>query len=55
MRRHAFDRFGTPPAERRGQATPVSDFCRRTGSVSFFDSVVVFERADRQEPWHEVR
>ena len=55
MRRHAFDRFGTPPTERRGHATPVSDFCRRTGSVSFFDSVVVFERADRQEPWHEVR
>lgn len=55
MRRHAFERFGTPPAERRGGATPVSAFCRRTGSVSFFDSVVVFERADRQEPWHQIR
>jgi len=53
--RGAFGRYGTPPAERREPGPPVSEFCRRTGAISFFDSIVVFERADRQEPWHEVR
>ncbi len=55
MRRDAFDRYGTPPQERQGRTTPVSEFCRRTRAISFFDSVVVFERAERPEPWHEVR
>lgn len=55
MRRHAFGRFGMPPAERRGHAMPVSDFCRRTRSVSFFDNVVVFERVERRGPRHEIR
>ncbi len=51
-------RFGPmsiPPNQRTDSGPSVSSFCRRTGAVSFFDSVVVFERQDRQEPWREVR
>lgn len=55
MRRDHFERYGTPPDARQGRPTPVSEFCRHTGAISFFDSVVVFERAEREEPWHEVR
>ena len=49
-----FGRLGRPPATRAGGA-PVSEFCRTTNSVCFYDSVVVFERRHRPEPWHEVR
>ena len=49
-----FGRLGRPPATRAGDA-PVSEFCRTTNSVCFYDSVVVFERRHRPEPWHEVR
>lgn len=51
---HAFRRLGTPPAERNGHIA-VSDFCAHTNAISFYDSVVVFERQVRQEPWHEAR
>jgi hypothetical protein len=53
--RAQFERFGRPPGERTGPAPDVSDFCRSTGSISFYDSVVVFERRARPEPWHEMR
>lgn len=49
-----FERFGTPPAQREGDA-PVSEFCRTTNSICFYDSVVVFERRQRPEPWREIR
>jgi hypothetical protein len=49
-----FQRLGQPPEQRQG-AIPVSEFCRRTAGISFYDSVVVFERRDRPEPWREVR
>jgi hypothetical protein len=55
MRQNAFDRYGTPPDQRVGHPTPVSEFCRTTKSISFHDSIVVFERGPRAEPWHEVR
>ncbi len=55
MRQSAFGRFGTPPGQRTGPLTPVSEFCRTTKSISFHDSIVVFERGLRPEPWHEVR
>ena len=55
MRQNAFARYGTPPDQRVGHSTPVSEFCRTTKSISFYDSVVVFERGQRTEPWHEVR
>lgn len=48
--RGAFDRLGQPPSARGGEAPQVSEFCRRTGSIHFYDSVVVFERRDRAEP-----
>jgi len=49
-----FRRLGTPP-DQRGPAREASAFCRTTGAISFFDSVVVFERKARPEPWHESR
>ncbi|KTS23501.1 hypothetical protein NS228_25420 [Methylobacterium indicum] len=55
MRQSEFWHFGTPPALREPAKFPVSDFCRSTNSISFYDSVVVFERAAREEPWHELR
>lgn len=51
---HAFRRLGTPPAERSGRIR-VSDACAHTNAITFHDSVVVFERKARQEPWHEQR
>jgi hypothetical protein len=33
----------------------VSEFCASTNAITFYDSVVAFERKARQEPWHEVR
>lgn len=55
MHPEAFDRFGTPPQQRQNPLPPVSAFCSRTGGIAFFDSIVVFERAERAEPWHELR
>ncbi|WP_162561172.1 class I SAM-dependent methyltransferase [Methylobacterium terrae] len=55
MRQSAFWHLGTPPTLREPGKIPVSDFCRLTNSISFYDSVVVFERALREEPWHEIR
>lgn len=55
MRQAQFRRFGIPPAHRVPARLPVSDFCRLTNSISFYDSIVVFERAEREEPWHEIR
>jgi cephalosporin hydroxylase len=54
-RRHdRFQRFGEPP-ETRGARLAVSDICRTTLSVSFHDSMIVFRRGERPEPWHELR
>ncbi len=50
----SMDRLGIPPGE-RGPADAVSDLCRKTESVSFFDSMILFRRGERAEPWHEVR
>lgn len=55
MRYSSFERFNTPPNQRKGTITPVSEFCRSTKAISFFDSVAVFERGSRVEPWHETR
>jgi hypothetical protein len=33
----------------------VSAFCAHTNGISFYDSMVVFERQARPEPWHEAR
>jgi hypothetical protein len=52
--REHFGRYGMPPEEREG-TVPVSEFCRTTRSVQFYDSVIVFERGSRGEPWHEIR
>jgi hypothetical protein len=53
-RANAFPRYGTPP-ETRPPAEGVSEICRTTESVSFHDSIIVFRRAAREEPWHDVR
>jgi len=36
-------------------ASTVSEFCRSTKAISFFDSVVVFERGRRRVPRHDRR
>lgn len=53
-RPNAMRRLGIPPAE-RPPADPVSEICRTTESVSFHDSMILFRRAERPEPWHQVR
>jgi hypothetical protein len=50
-----FPRMRLPPDRRPGPEPEVSDICRLTGSVTFYDSIVVFTREDRQEPWVEYR
>ena len=47
-------RFGSNPDNRLQELT-VSEFCRTTGSIHFYDSVVAFEKARRREPSHQVR
>ncbi len=51
----AFARYGEKPPAEREPGPPVSEICRTTESVSFHDSIIVFRRAAREEPWHEVR
>ena len=36
-------------------ANTVSEFCRTTKAISFFDSIVVYERAQRPVPRHSRR
>jgi hypothetical protein len=53
--RDRFGRYRKPPERRSLRAPSVPDFTRSTLGVSFFDSVVVFERGPREEPWSEDR
>lgn len=46
-------RFGSNP-DTRPQELAVSEFCRTTSSIHFYDSIVVFEKACRREPSHQV-
>ena len=55
MRRREFGRYMVPIEQRPDPKPAVSDFCRRTASIQFYDSIVLFERAERCEPWHELR
>ena len=50
----SFSRFGQAP-EQRGPGPQVSDICRMTRSVAFHDSMIVFQRSAREEPWHQAR
>jgi hypothetical protein len=52
--RASFGRLGLPPEE-RGPGPQVSDICRMTRSVAFHDSMIVFQRGARQEPWRQTR
>ena len=47
-----FERLNVEPRE-RGADLEVSEFCRTTSSIHFYDSVVVFEKKGRTEPWHQ--
>ncbi len=49
-----FQALGNRDAARALEAS-ASLFCRTTKSISFYDSVIVFERGRRQPPLHEVR
>ena len=49
-----FERYGTPPLERQGSVT-VSAFAAMTYGIYFHDSIVVFEKRPRAEPYHELR
>lgn len=46
-----FLRYGVAPAEREG-SVDVPWFTRCTRSISFYDSMIVFEKAKIEEPWH---
>jgi len=48
-----WERFGTDPQD-RAQDLPVTEFCRTTASINFYDSIVVFEKATRREPSWQV-
>jgi len=48
-----FSRFFASPAQREGELD-VSEFCRSTGSIHFYDGIIVFEKSRRTEPWHQV-
>lgn len=52
--RRNFQMFSTPP-DQRPRPLPASDFCRTTDSISFYDSMIVFTRRDRPEPWRDDR
>jgi len=52
--RQNFRTFSIPPAERPAPL-PASETARTTDSVCFYDSMVVFTRARRAEPWRETR
>jgi hypothetical protein len=43
------------PPERRRDPLPAGKFTKTTSGISFYDSVVVFTRQDRPEPWAEFR
>lgn len=49
-----FNGFSVPP-EQRPQPLPASSFCRTTDSICFYDSMIVFTRRDRPEPWRDDR
>lgn len=50
----SFQRYGQPPEQRGGSiAAPLCSAC--TSSVSFYDSMIVFEKRPKPEPWHEIR
>lgn len=50
-----FRRYHTHPGERVGEEAEVPEFTRATRAISFFDSIVAFERGPRREPWQERR
>jgi hypothetical protein len=50
----SFFYHGTKPDERR-DALPVSEFCRSTRAIHFYDSLVVVEKGDNPPRWHEVK
>ncbi|MBI5510718.1 MAG: class I SAM-dependent methyltransferase [Deltaproteobacteria bacterium] len=52
--RSSIERYGVPPPERAGQVD-VPELTRSTFALTFFDSVVVFERRPIVEPWHQRR
>lgn len=48
-----FNRLGLEPRERPGEVD-VPEFCRATSSIHFYDSIVVFEKSRRTEPWRQM-
>jgi hypothetical protein len=50
----SFRRYGEPPEQRVG-AVEAPRVSAVTHSVSFYDSMIVFEKRQRPEPWHEIR
>ncbi|MEQ9332372.1 class I SAM-dependent methyltransferase [Thalassobaculum sp.] len=46
--------FTKPPSERQGDLL-VTRFAASTFSIQFYDSMIVFEKRPRSEPWSEIR
>ncbi len=52
--RRMLDRYAKPPGERPGEVT-ASRVAATTHGVHFHDSMIVFEKREKSEPWHEIR
>jgi hypothetical protein len=50
----SFRRYGEAPETRRGSCT-VPYLSAVTHAVAFYDSLIVFEKRPKPEPWHEIR
>ncbi len=51
---NSFDLFAKDPAH-RDKVADVSSLCRNTAGIHFHDSIVVFEKNERKDPWHQIR
>lgn len=51
-KRENFRALSVPPNQRK-EALPASLLCRTTDSITFYESMVVFTRRHRPEPWNQ--
>lgn len=51
---NSFRRYGEPPDQRQG-AVQVPLVTATTHGISFYDSIIAFEKRRKPEPWHEIR
>lgn len=49
-----FEAYRTPPDLRIAEPV-VSEFCRTTAAIHFYDSMIVFEKGENEPRWRETR